>query len=238
MARISTYVIDTAVTLLDRWIGTDSGGGNATKNFTAQSVADLFNENGSVAILGQNNFKFQTDGVGGRQAGTISFDGFGGDGTSFSSITTIKISKYAVSQNLMLDYLETLVGQYTMIAQLDNLNNFGIYKLESLVQDIDEPNFYDITLTLEESHGALESEKYYGLAIYPGTGEDVGDKNYVHNQSVASQTWTVNHNLGKYASATMVLSTGQKGYGDITYIDENTLTITFASAESGKAYIN
>ena len=36
----------------------------------------------------------------------------------------------------------------------------------------------------------------------------------------------------------MVLSTGQKGYGDVIYIDENNLTITFASAESGKAYIN
>ena len=237
MARISTYVIDTVVTLLDKWIGTDSNGGT-TKNFTAQSVADLFNGHGSIGILGQNNFKFQTDGVGGRQAGTISFDGFGGDGTSFSAITTIKISKYAVSQNLMIDYLETLVGQYTMIAQIDDLNNFGIYKLTSLTQDIDEPNFYDITLTLEESHGSLESEIYYGLAIYPGPTEELGDKNYVHTQSIASQIWTVSHNLNKYASATMVLSTGQKGYGDITYIDENNLTITFAGAESGKAYIN
>lgn len=237
MARISTYIRDTTVSLLDKWIGTDSNG-NATKNFTAQSIAELFNNSSSIGILGQNNFLFQTDSTGGRKQGTISFDSFGGDATNFSALTTIKISKYASSTNLILDYLETLVGQYTMIAQIDDLNNFGIYKLESLVQDIDEPNFYDITLTLEESHGALESEKYYGLAIYPGAVEDVGDKNYVHNQSVASQTWTVNHNLGKYASATMVLSTGQKGYGDITYIDENTLTITFASAESGKAYIN
>lgn len=66
----------------------------------------------------------------------------------------------------------------------------------------------------------------------------VNDKNYVHNQGTAASTWTVNHNLNKYPSATMVLSNGQKGYGDITYIDENNLTITFASAESGKAYIN
>jgi hypothetical protein len=67
---------------------------------------------------------------------------------------------------------------------------------------------------------------------------DMGDKNYVHNQPVASATWTVQHNLDKFPSCTMVLSTGQQGYGDVTFIDENNLTITFAGAESGKAYIN
>jgi hypothetical protein len=60
----------------------------------------------------------------------------------------------------------------------------------------------------------------------------------VFNQAVASATWTVQHNLNKFPSCTMVLGTGQQGYGDVTFIDENNLTITFASAESGKAYIN
>jgi len=67
---------------------------------------------------------------------------------------------------------------------------------------------------------------------------DMGDKNYVHNQSVASATWNVQHNLDKFPSCTMVLSTGQQGYGDVTFIDENNLTITFSGAVSGKAYIN
>ena len=67
---------------------------------------------------------------------------------------------------------------------------------------------------------------------------DMGDKNYVHPQGVASAIWTVQHNLNKFPSCTMVLSTGQQGYGDVTFIDENNLTITFAGAESGKAYIN
>ena len=67
---------------------------------------------------------------------------------------------------------------------------------------------------------------------------DMGDKNYVHNQPVASITWTVQHNLDKFPSCTMVLSTGQQGYGDVNFIDENNLTITFSGAVSGKAYIN
>ena len=64
------------------------------------------------------------------------------------------------------------------------------------------------------------------------------NETYTFVQASASATWTVQHNLDKFPSVTMVLSTGQKGYGDIVYIDENNLTITFASAESGKAYMN
>ena len=238
MARISTYAIDTVVQLLDKWIGTDSNGGT-TKNFTAKSIADLFNENGSIGIVNQNNFKFQTDLAEGRESGTISFTGGGGDNTSFNSLTTIKISKFAASTNLILDYLQTLVGEYVMLAQIDDLNNFGIYKLDSLTQDVTETDFYNANFTFIGSNGNLDSEKYYGLIIYPGgSAEAEGDKNFVFTQASASATWNVQHNLNKFPSCTMVLSTGQQGYGDVTFIDENNLTITFASAESGKAYMN
>ena len=64
------------------------------------------------------------------------------------------------------------------------------------------------------------------------------NETYTFAQASASVVWTVQHDLDKFPSVTMVLSTGQKGYGDIVYIDENNLTITFASAESGKAYMN
>jgi hypothetical protein len=239
MARISTYAIDAVVTLLDKWIGTDSNSGNATKNFTAQSIADLFNANGSIGIVNQNNFQFQTNLVGGRKPGTVSFTAGGGDGTSLASLTTIKISKFAASTNLILDYIETLVGEYVMLAQIDDLNNFGIYKLDSLTQDVTETDFYNANFTFIGSNGNLDSEKYYGLIIYPGgSAEAEGDKNFVFTQASASATWNVQHNLNKFPSCTMVLSTGQQGYGDVTFIDENNLTITFASAESGKAYMN
>ena len=237
MARIGTYVVDTVVTLLDKWIGTDSAGG-ATKNFTAQSIADLFNENSSIGILGQNNFLFQSNINIGRQPGTISFTAGNGEGTAFSNISTIKISNSSSAGNYIVDYLETLVGEYVMLAQVDDLNNFGIYKLSALTQDVTEPTFYNASFTLIDSNGVLVIDKYYGFAVYPNPVDVVGDKNFVFNQAVASATWTVQHNLNKFPSCTMVLGTGQQGYGDVTFIDENNLTITFAGAESGKAYIN
>jgi hypothetical protein len=78
-------------------------------------------------------------------------------------------------------------------------------------------------------------DKYYDIVDFTfGT----GDKNFVYPQDQAANPWVIQHNLNKFPSCTMVLSTGQQGFGDVTFIDENNLTITFAGAESGKAYIN
>ena len=167
MARISTYSIDTNVVAQDKWIGTDSNG-SITKNFTAQRVADFLNTTSAVAIAGQNNFFFQTDLSNGRANGTISFTSGGGSNTAFASLTTIKISKYANSGYIVLDYLQTLVGQAVFVAQTDNVNNFGIYKLLTLTQDIDEPNFYNATFQLIQAHGALLVNNFYAFSVYPG----------------------------------------------------------------------
>ena len=64
------------------------------------------------------------------------------------------------------------------------------------------------------------------------------DKFYSESIDNAINPWSINHNLNKFPSVTVVLSSGQKGYGDVTYVDNNNLTITFAGDESGKVYIN
>lgn len=61
---------------------------------------------------------------------------------------------------------------------------------------------------------------------------------FVFVQSSASGTWTINHNLGKKPSVTVVDSADNQVVGDVEYIDENNLTVTFCGAFSGKAYLN
>ena len=234
MARISTYAIDNNVTSQDKWIGTDSNG-SVTKNFTPQGVADWINSVNAVGIAGQINFRFQSDLTGGRSSGTISFDAGGGNNTAFSAVTTIKASKYNSGDVLIIDFLTILNSKYILLCQVDDANKFGIYRVTGIVQDIEEPNFYDIGLDLVTSNGGLIQDEYYAVAAWP---EGVNDKHYAHNQSSASTTWSITHNLNKFPSVTVVLSTGQKGYGDVTYTDENNLTISFTGAESGKAYMN
>ena len=65
-----------------------------------------------------------------------------------------------------------------------------------------------------------------------------GDKNYVHVQNTPSASWTASHNLGKKPAVVVVDSADEVVYGEIEYIDDNTVTLTFVGAFSGKAYFN
>jgi hypothetical protein len=61
---------------------------------------------------------------------------------------------------------------------------------------------------------------------------------YEHDQMVASNTWLVSHQLGKNPSVTIIDSAGTTVFGDITYIDKNTLSIYFSFPFSGKVFCN
>jgi hypothetical protein len=63
-------------------------------------------------------------------------------------------------------------------------------------------------------------------------------ENYVHDQQVASATWTVVHNLNKYAAVNIVDTANDIIMGEVKYNSLNQLTITFTAAISGKAYLN
>jgi hypothetical protein len=60
----------------------------------------------------------------------------------------------------------------------------------------------------------------------------------VYDQYVPASVWTIAHNLGRYPSVTTVDSGGDTVYGDIDYLSANELTISFASAFGGVAYLN
>jgi len=66
----------------------------------------------------------------------------------------------------------------------------------------------------------------------------VQNQNYVFNQMVSSDLWTITHNLGRHPAVTVVDSAGGFVVGDITYTDTNTLQISFSAEFSGKVYLN
>ena len=73
---------------------------------------------------------------------------------------------------------------------------------------------------------------------YKDTGVLYGASTFVYQQGVASDTWTIPHNLGKYPSVTVVDSTGRVVVGGTQYLDSNTVVLTFSGAFSGVAYLN
>lgn len=61
---------------------------------------------------------------------------------------------------------------------------------------------------------------------------------YIHNQIVSSTTWTINHNLGFFPAVSVVDSGGNYVIGDVTYVSQNVVTVSFNSSFGGKAYLS
>lgn len=239
MARISTYGVDAKPELGDKTIGTDvaPGANLRTKNYSLLDMINMFSKTNSLGIADQVLYFFQTDISEGRDAGTISFEAGGGIGKPFSEVTSFIISKTLIGFKNIDKYIPLFEGKSIILAELNDINKFGTYVVEAIVEHPTETNFFVVTVTNIESSGVMAIDATYIFSEFARPISD-DDKTFVFNQSVPLATWNIQHNLNKFPSATMVLSTGQKGYGDITYIDENNLTITFAGATSGKAYMN
>jgi hypothetical protein len=239
MTKIKIYPLDTNISGSDKWIGSDSNASNRTKNFSVAGLSDYYNSSTSINLSNAITFKYDTVDIGDDRAeGSFSFETEVGATVPFSSISDLMFHKNSSNGKYIVDLMSYYNGNLVFINKSGDPNIFGVYKINSYEQNLVETDFYDTTLQYLGGNGSIEEDELYFVSLLQLDSLSDTDKHYTHVQGVAASTWTVNHNLDKYPSATMVLSTGQKGYGDVTYIDENTLTITFASAESGKAYIN
>lgn len=69
----------------------------------------------------------------------------------------------------------------------------------------------------------------------PIIGSDVA---YIYEQQVPSLQWTINHNLGKYASVSVVDYGNNIVQCNIEYINENQIKLYFNYPTSGRAYLN
>lgn len=62
--------------------------------------------------------------------------------------------------------------------------------------------------------------------------------NYTHNQITSSTTWTITHNLGFFPAVSVVDSGGNYVIGDVNYVSQNIVTVSFNASFGGKAYLS
>lgn len=62
--------------------------------------------------------------------------------------------------------------------------------------------------------------------------------NYTFNQSSPSAFWEITHNLGFNPSVSVVDSANSTVEGQVTYINIDSLTISFSAAFSGSAFLS
>jgi hypothetical protein len=61
---------------------------------------------------------------------------------------------------------------------------------------------------------------------------------YIHNQNVPASSWTITHNLACYPSVSVVDSASNVVYGEVNYVSNNSLTVSFSGTFSGQAFLN
>jgi len=64
------------------------------------------------------------------------------------------------------------------------------------------------------------------------------NETFIYEQQQASDEWVITHNLGKFPSVTIIDSGDNIVFGDVQYINSNSLKITFTVIFSGKVYLN
>ncbi len=231
MARISSYPKDTTIQDQDAWVGT-AFPNRQTKNFLAVDVAKYLNIKGKISISAQMSYKFEADP---NEATTGNFYGIN-DGTAFSAVTSLNIHFMDLSGQNVVDFLTYLIGSEILISEQNNISEFGHYEITAYTDNGDD--FYTLDLSYIGGKVVLLDQTYYAIANFVIASSDQADKHFTFNQATPANPWNVQHNLNKFPSVTVALPSGQVGQADVTYIDENNLTITFTGDESGKAYMN
>jgi len=236
MPKIKNIQADQSIDKNDKLLGSDVSG--ATRNFPIESLTDYIKESANTGSAGTFTFKYKQSGniSGGEMSITAS-------NSDFATLTAVKVSKYNYKDDKALDSAFNII-QERFIIVFDTLdqNNWGIYEItnDGLAVDSNDNNFYNISLRLVKSSTAsFVNEKIYTIALYSG-----GGFSYTHSQSLASATWNINHNMGKFPSVSIKFSSSNQVYTNVgafagvTYTDKNNLTINLSAAQSGYAYLN
>jgi hypothetical protein len=238
MASISTYAIDQILSVRDKVIGTDVAG-TVTKNYELGDIISFFNKSGLIETLASSfEYAGQPVSSSARVDGTISFDPPTASSVSFSSITSLLITSKDLADADLSSYYTKLIGSRILIQKSGDPSKFGIYNLTASTSSVKFSNVHDISLTHVFGNSSLENESNYLISLLQYDYLSATDKHFEFTQASPSITWTVNHDLNKFPSVTVVDSAGTQVFGDVDHIDNDNLTITFINQFSGKAYLN
>jgi len=231
MPIISSYKKNTTPDPSDILIGTDVTNGQ-TKNFNIQGLSVI----AINSFLKHISWKFisQDPDPDPRPDGTISFQNYGGQGTSWQNITSLYINtQMPQTSPVTLTYLQRLVGRDIIIQDERSLGRYGVYTLTSLNQV--NNNVYEMALTYITGNATLQALQYYSIQIDEVEGFD---SHFEFIQGVPATTWDITHNLDKFPSISVVDTADTTVIGSYEYITKNRVILNFSDAFAGRAFLN
>ena len=228
MARINSYPRDLEVQDQDAWIGTESSN-RQTRNFTAASVAKYLNIKGKISISAQMVFQFTdtTPPPAGKFSGPT-------NGSPIANITTMEISGTDVSGQNTVQFMEYLVGNNILISEQNDISEFGHFTIDSYTL---KGTIYTLNLTNLFGNSTLDIDKFYDFAVFTLSSRGSSTEIIPFN-NVAVVTANHTGNLGTNPSVTVVNPNNLVIQGEVSYITNTQLTITFTSPQTGNVYLN
>jgi len=233
MARISKYTYDNNIIKDDFLLGTDFTTKN-TRNFSIESLTAYLAKQQSIQ---GNKFAYSYDSntaYSSLSQGKLSFNNNSTLPTPFSGIDTIYINKTNAEGDDIQTYLQKIKDNDGVLAlyNASNVLSFGVFRIQTL--NLLTSDVIQLSVDVLSDNGTItDGETTNTTSIY-----STGDKHEVKTQVSNSQVWDFTHTLNKFPSVTVVDSGNNIIYGDVEYISTSRLTITFTSAQSGKAYLN
>ena len=234
MGRIISYQYDSDVKDADAWIGTEAST-TRTKQYTAEAVAKYLNINGKISIGAQMVFQYVQQPL--MKAGSFSITSGGLNNVPFANITTLTLSVTDRGNQNTVAFLDYLVGSDILIGEQNEISTFGQYDVVSYTVSAGDATYYDLVVNYKGGNGVLTIDKYYDIMNFV-LSADAEDKTFVFSQGVPSLQWTVQHNLNKFPSVSVVNNNNIVINGEVTYIDTNNVQLNFSAGFAGKAYLN
>jgi hypothetical protein len=129
------------------------------------------------------------------------------------------------------------------------LGNIGDYYLDKTTNNFYGPKTQETVWGTPVNFGSPEFENQFdldpavdGQVIQYDSAQDLWlatTVRYTHVQSAATSTWSVQHNLGTRPGGVSIVDSAENVViGDVLYVSDNAMTITFSASFGGKAYIS
>tara|TARA_Y100000592_G_scaffold97656_1_gene168861 strand:- start:451 stop:1179 length:729 start_codon:yes stop_codon:yes gene_type:complete len=242
MARINRYAQDATPDKSDKLIGTDSSGG--TRNYSLENVGAFLAQTNSLGVHSNIPYKYTN---GDLLSGNIKDNNNDTVVGAFpTSNVSIRVSTFPNNgDKSVLTVINTFLKKEIVISQIQDQNIFAVYKVNTISQ-VGSTDFYDLGLTHlnsnnnSDGHGFVTGV-YYNVTLYTGA----QDKEYEQNFSTSDLSFVngqfeldIPHNLGKFPTISVKLSTGDVAIVPHSHINKNNLKVFFSALNSGTVYAN
>tara|TARA_R100000329_G_C7600797_1_gene213087 strand:- start:539 stop:1270 length:732 start_codon:yes stop_codon:yes gene_type:complete len=243
MARISTYTVDTTIEKTDKVLGSNIGG--QTKNFNMQDIAEWLTSTNAIGSPGCIPYKYSDSGPGDgemkMQNSNLSELAFP---TGDNQILQVSKFPNGGGQSIVA-VLNTYLNKDIIISQVQDPSIFAVYNVTAIAQ-IGEQTKYRLTMDHVNSNNdsnnkGLLNNLYYNIVPWNGA-QDKDFKSDFSNSDLILENgeyyFAFTHNLGKFPSITVKISTGQVVEVPVKHINKNESRIFFKGQNSGTVYAN